>query len=458
MVPSTAILFLAVGFGLLWRLSKGGDDEEPLSLIRVVAAFTAIVAITDLVVIFTNTASSIDMLFWPSFPADESMSPATAMCFLLAAGALALIANGRKTADFRFVTLATAGLLIAMIALVGYAFDAKVLYQVSAFSSMSLYTATCFVAVFASALLMRPEIGWVAILLAPGSGSAGARRLFPLVLLLPFILCFAALAALKADLFDVNFSFCLLAILTTLLVGASILKNAQIENQAERKGIETMNDLNVAVSDRDLLLRELYHRVKNNLQQINALIHMETAKTTDARAKAAFRATAGRVHALGTVHRLLISSSTISELSTATFLEDLCENIGASYDARGQGINIDVEADDISVTIDVAIPLGMLVNEIVTNALKHAFHGRSEGDIQLRFTVGNDGTAVLVIADDGIGIPEGKREPKTEGGTGSRIIRSFVKQTRGAMSINVDRGTTVTIRFPKGFNRRSRND
>ena len=100
----------------------------------------------------------------------------------------------------------------------------------------------------------------------------------------------------------------------------------------------------------------------------------------------------------------------------------------------------------------------MLVNEIVTNSLKHAFHGRSAGSIQVRFTVGNDGTAVLAIADDGTGIPAKKLEPGSDGGTGSRIIRSFVKQVRGAMSIRGDRGTTVTIRFPKGFNRRGRND
>ena len=113
-----------------------------------------------------------------------------------------------------------------------------------------------------------------------------------------------------------------------------------------------------------------------------------------------------------------------------------------------------VDAEDIPVSIDAAIPIGMLVNEIVTNALKHAFRGRSVGDIRVTFEIGDDGGAQLTVVDDGIGMPKEKADPAVSEGSGMRIIRSFVKQIRGTMTTRVEAGTTVSIRIPPGFDRR----
>jgi two-component sensor histidine kinase len=452
MVPSTALSFLLLGLVLLIQTGRPPKSEALRYGMLAATAAVALVASMDLVVIATGSAPSVDSLLWPGLVhPEDGMSPATAMCFLLAAASIALNVRWPGRMDFAFVTLATAGLLIAVIAVVGYAFDARTLYQVSAFTAMALHTAIAFVALCAAILLTRPGAGWVGILLGRESGSAEARRLFPIIVLLPFVVSLSALSAQQAGLFDLNFSFCLLAILTTVLLATALIQNAALENRAERRVMATMSDLSVAVADRDLLLRELYHRVKNNLQQINALIHMETSRLKDPAAKASFRATAGRIYALGTVHRLLISGPSPSQLNTATFLHDLCENIGASYDAGGQGIAIHIETDDIPISIDAAIPIGMLVNEIVTNALKHAFRGRSTGDIWASFRVAPDGGAELAIKDNGIGLPQASLELSSANGSGSRIIQSFVKQVRGSMTIKVETGTTVTIQLPPGF-------
>ncbi len=457
MVPSTALCFFGLGAVLLWRLSAEANSKRLSYGTVIVAAAVAVMAATDLAVIYTGTVNSVDALFWPSFPPGrDGMSPATAMCFLLASACVAMMPGQRPKTEFSYVTCATAGLLIAMIGVVGYAFDVKALYHVSVFTAMALHTALTFTALFLALSFMRPESGWMAILLAPEAGSAGARRLFPIILLLPFVFCLAALAASRTGMFDMNFSLFLLAIFTTVLLAASVLHNATIENRAQRQLIAAMSDLNAAVSDRDLLLREVYHRVKNNLQQINALIHVETSKISDSQAKAAFRATAGRVSALGTVHRLLISSPSISTLRTATFFKELCDNISAGFDASGQRVSLRVDADDIPITIDAAIPLGMLVNEIVTNALKHAFPGRSAGEILVRFKVEPDGDAELTVADNGIGIPDAMLAPSNRGGSGSRIVRSFVRQIRGDLKIDVNAGTTFTIRVPQSLTERGR--
>jgi two-component sensor histidine kinase len=273
----------------------------------------------------------------------------------------------------------------------------------------------------------------------------------PLILLFPFAFAIFALYANETGLFDINFAFCLLAIVTSLLLATAVLQNATVENRAEERLTDAVKELNVAVADRELLLREIYHRVKNNLQQIIALLHMETAKLGDPAAKDAFLDTAVRVHALGTVHRLLLSAPSLSTLSTGAFFRELCANIATSFDADGKGIAIHVDADDVPVDIDAAIPLGMLVNELVTNALKHAFDGRSDGEVGVLFKVESGGGAQLTVTDNGNGFTGTAHGASRLDGSGQRIVESFVKQIRGVMSIEVYAGTTVAIRFPSGF-------
>ena len=459
MVPSTAGCFLLTSLAVLWAIYQRVDSDGTKYSLRVVAAIVAAISAADLVVIATHFAHSIDVLLWPELKIGrDSMSPATALCFLLASAGLALAPERSSKPETAYVVCATVGLLIAMTDLVGYAFDADALYSVFVFTSMAVHTATAFFLIFVALLLMKPGCGWLPLLLGSESGSAGARRLLPLVVLTPFVLGLGALAASRTGLFNQNFSFSLLAIATIVLLVFNVLYNASIQNNVEHALLSTLNSLNGTIAERDLLLREVYHRVKNNLQQISALLHLETSRTTDLRAKAAFRATAGRVHALGTVHRLLISSPSIANLSTARFLEELCESISSSFDAQRQGISIDVNADDMPITIDAAIPLGMLVNEIVTNALKHAFRSRPSGRISVIFSGTPASGAQLVISDNGIGLPERSLEVTKNGTSGSRIIRSFVKQIRGAMHVDTEAGTTITIRIPRGFDQRGSYD
>ena len=321
LVPSTAIALLLISVALL--------VPERAAVRLVAASAVAIIAASDLVVIGGGFANGIDAFLFPDVAGFQihSMAAATAFCCLLASACLGFL--WQRDAEFgsAYSAFATLGLTLALTAIVGYAFDTEALYKVSIFSAMALHTALAFLAVFTALLVSKPHLAWISILLGQGSGSAGARRLFPVVFLGPFVLCLIALAATNAGLLDANFRLSMLAIVIMALLAASVIGNAAIQNNAERELRVTVDQLRTTVADRDLLLREVYHRVKNNLQQINALIHMEVNRLSDPAAKASLRSTTGRVQALAMVHTLLVSSEKPSKIETDIFLKDLCTHI-----------------------------------------------------------------------------------------------------------------------------------
>jgi two-component sensor histidine kinase len=191
--------------------------------------------------------------------------------------------------------------------------------------------------------------------------------------------------------------------------------------------------------------------VKNNLQQINALLRIESDTLTDTDAKASFLAMSERIQALGTVHRLLISSSQPSRCDTAEFLAELCDGLAASRGAPGAAIRIEVNADHWEVPIDEAITLGLLVNELVANALKHAFEGRSDGRVVVGYLIQPNADALLTVVDDGSGMPASEGWPSD--GAGGRIIRGLVTQLRGTISVRAaagrTRGAIIEVRLPR---------
>jgi two-component sensor histidine kinase len=199
-----------------------------------------------------------------------------------------------------------------------------------------------------------------------------------------------------------------------------------------------------ALEQRDVLLREVYHRVKNNLQVIDGLLVMQAAQLTDPESRNALRGLRSRVHALGLVHHQLMNSANLKTFDIAPFLEELSGNIldGAATD----GVRLDVRAMPLEVGLDFAIPLGLLVTELVTNALKHAFpDGTGTIDVSLRR--GADGEVALIVSDNGIGMQAGAANAGHKPGIGSTIIDGLVAQLKGTMTMGSDHGTTTEIRI-----------
>jgi PAS domain S-box-containing protein len=219
--------------------------------------------------------------------------------------------------------------------------------------------------------------------------------------------------------------------------------NAEVSLQAAKQDLEVVVEQRTAALDqRDVLLREVYHRVKNNLQIIDGMLMMQAMKLESARAKQALLSMRGRVQALGLVHQQLMGSADLKTFDIAPFLAELTNNI-----LNGQasaGVNLRVDATPMAVGLDFAIPLGMLVNELVTNSLKHAFAAQ-EGNIMVALGPDAHGTVVLVVSDDCSG-QSASATKRSRPGIGTAIIKGLVSQIGGTMLVRGGKGTTTEIR------------
>ena len=234
----------------------------------------------------------------------------------------------------------------------------------------------------------------------------------------------------------------------TGLIGLSVDISARKATEAE---LQLLNDrlehqaaeLIAALTHRDLLLREVYHRVKNNLQMVDSILVMQAGHLADPDAKSALTSLRGRIYALGLVHHQLMGSANLRTFDVAPFLRELTHNIlegGAS-----SHVSLSVSADPLDVGLDFAIPLGLLVTELVTNSLKHAFP-RGEGHIDVLLSRNGDGTFALVVSDDGTGYDcAAGLQGASTGGLGSKIIKALVSQLKATMTIQSDHGTRAEI-------------
>ncbi|MER9676154.1 histidine kinase dimerization/phosphoacceptor domain -containing protein [Mesorhizobium sp. M0208] len=200
------------------------------------------------------------------------------------------------------------------------------------------------------------------------------------------------------------------------------------------------------VSENDILLRELQHRVKNNLQMITALIRLESRNATEAD-RTRFERLAGRVDALAILYQTLTADQPKEEVDLGVYLSQIASAVMSSHAV--EGIRLDMKVDTYPVSINVAMPAGLVVNELLTNSLKHAFRGRDGGTIMLHSVVDGDGCRVTV-ADDGIGLPEGEMWPKP-GKLGALIARSLTENAKAQLAVesSANKGTKVTIVFKR---------
>jgi PAS domain S-box-containing protein len=198
------------------------------------------------------------------------------------------------------------------------------------------------------------------------------------------------------------------------------------------------------IQEKDTLLRELQHRVKNNLQMITALIRLEARNAVQPDEKR-FERLAGRVDALALLYQALAADEIQDEVDLGVYLSQIASAVMTSHAV--EGIRLDMKVDTYPVSINVAMPTGLVVNELLTNALKHAFKGRDGGTITLRSIVNGEGCKVIV-ADDGVGLPDGETWPK-RGKLGALIAHSLTENAKAEFDVSSspDQGTKVTIVF-----------
>lgn len=202
--------------------------------------------------------------------------------------------------------------------------------------------------------------------------------------------------------------------------------------------------LKARIQEKDTLLRELQHRVKNNLQMITALIRLEM-RHADTHDQGSFTRLAGRVASLAMLYDTLSLSEESTEVDLGVYLSQIATAVMASHAV--EGIRLDLRVDAHPVSVNVAMPTGLVVNELLTNSLKHAFRGRDGGTIKLHSLVEGDG-CTIIVADDGVGLPAGVTWPQP-GRMGALIADSLRQNANADFEVTSDpaTGTVVTISF-----------
>jgi two-component sensor histidine kinase len=206
-------------------------------------------------------------------------------------------------------------------------------------------------------------------------------------------------------------------------------------------------ELKTAIAEKEVLLREIHHRVKNNLQIIASLLSLQLNTIHSEPVVAQFRDSQNRIRAMSLIHERLYRSNDLARIDFGPYLRDLTGALLDGYQARGSEIGLSIETDDIQVSIDSAVTCGLLVNELVSNALKHAFPDGRRGTIAVEMRVINDMRFQLTVCDDGVGFPNEVNFYKT-GSLGLQLVNSLTRQLGGTVGFHTQPGSKITICFP----------
>lgn len=241
-----------------------------------------------------------------------------------------------------------------------------------------------------------------------------------------------------------------LAIVVTLVIvfkqnTLTALAKLKLGDQLSRNA-ETLDKLHASVNEKEVLLAEVHHRVKNNLAIISGMLNLRRhigAKGQNV--DMVLQECANRVVSMALVHEKLYKSGSLSSIPFHDYLEQLCRDIQDSL-IHDRAIQLTVEKDEIYLTIEKAIPAGLIVNEIITNSIKHAFQGRDSGTIHLKLTR-QHASVYLLIKDDGVGMSQQPDSVKEES-LGFLLVDSLVNQLDGTYEFVNQNGTSFMLRFP----------
>jgi two-component sensor histidine kinase/CHASE2 domain-containing sensor protein len=227
--------------------------------------------------------------------------------------------------------------------------------------------------------------------------------------------------------------------------------NAQLEQRvAERTSELTKanSDLTGLLSEKDVLLKEIHHRVKNNLQVISSLLNLQSNLIEDDAMREVFAESRNRVRSMALIHEKLYQSEDLSRVDFEDYLRALTNGLQSTLGGRASSVRIAVDVESIKLSVDSAVPCGLIVNELVTNCFKYAFKGREGGEIRIGLKRADAARLSLTVADDGIGFPKTVDFRNTES-LGMQIVTTLTEQLDGSISLRNGVGTTFEINFPE---------
>jgi two-component sensor histidine kinase len=203
------------------------------------------------------------------------------------------------------------------------------------------------------------------------------------------------------------------------------------------------------LNEREVLLQEIHHRVKNNLQVISSLMNLQLRSITDAPTRAALQEAQSRVKAISLIHEMLYQSSDYANVPFSEYARKLTANVFDVVGVAPGCVSLDLAIDDVALAVNKAIPCGLILNELITNALKHGFPNGRRGKVRVALGKLDAERLQLSVTDDGVGIPAGLDIRKTKS-LGMHLIHTLAEQLGAELEIAREPGTTMRFTFAAG--------
>ncbi len=200
-----------------------------------------------------------------------------------------------------------------------------------------------------------------------------------------------------------------------------------------------------ALTEKEVLLKEIHHRVKNNMQVIYSLLNLQATGIEDKAVRAMFEDARNRVKSIALIHEKLYQSRDLAHINFKEYLKNLIQGIAETY--KRHDIIFSVDMEPVSLDVNVGIPCGLIVNELVSNSLKHAFPDGRKGTIKVAININSKGNNVLTVADNGVGFPENADFRNTTS-LGLQLVNVLSAQIQGTVKLTQTEGTEFSITFP----------
>jgi len=224
-----------------------------------------------------------------------------------------------------------------------------------------------------------------------------------------------------------------------------LLNEIRERTEAELKTRLSEEELRHSLKEKEVLIKEVHHRVKNNLQVIISLIKLQSDSISDTATVQHLSTILNRIRSIAYVHELLYRSHDLSRIDFESYLNKIVQSLRSMYSDESRRINIEIESKNVFLTVDKAVPCAIIINELISNSMKHAFKGRAKGIINIRMN-GNNGNYELSICDDGIGLGTGVKSSDTKT-LGLYLVSSLAEQLDADLNISNKVGLTYKLKF-----------
>ncbi len=214
---------------------------------------------------------------------------------------------------------------------------------------------------------------------------------------------------------------------------------------SERKQVEAQ--LKASLEEKELLLKEVHHRVKNNLQVVSSLFSLQTQYIDDPKVLEVLIESQNRINAMALIHEKLYQSTSLAQVDFQEYIHNLTQSLFASYHTKAQRVRLHLQVEPLPISLDTAIRCGLIINELVSNALKHAFREDCPGELRLAFVAQPAGKICLVVEDNGVGIATNFDIEQTNS-LGLRLVKILTRKLKGELTVTRTQGTRFQIIFP----------